>query len=246
MKISAFAQTCEGPLETHLGYIAEATEQSAAHGSKLLVLPGWSLGCEVRFYRSQIEENKRAFLDISTKHGVAIVAEIDHTYVFHPDGTITGPLVQQFASSRDKKAKYQSFAEEWNSGERFVPVENKTIGLMLCGENNYLTNIQSDNQRVEFRYPDLGWSDEYHILVNPTHRRMGNWGKLHKRFEYLSHDGRTVVHVANDDTKGGPPTTSTVCVYRDSSEVVDGNFKANDSDLYIRHPHWWLTTIETD
>ena len=246
MKISAYSHILDSsiPIEAYFEFIAQAAKLAAEHGSSLLILPGNSLGIN-GISHFNIFELKRRFQAISTENHLSIICEIDHTYLFYPQ-TTSMPLkfIQKFAVSEDEKDKYVLFANEWNNGDRFGDVSGKTVGLMLCGENNYVTNKQSDGNRALFRYPDLGWSDDYDILVNPAHTLMGNWGKHHKRFAYLSQEGRTVVHVAGDDAVHHPAKSS-LCIYQDGRCILQGDFRGHDPSMIVQDNNWWMATVET-
>lgn len=95
-------------------------------------------------------------------------------------------------------------ARRWN-------VAGRVVSWLICGEINVLKNTQSDGNRCDFRFADDArlmdrWRRvvaETDVFVNPTHTVMGNQGKLEKRREYLSGDGRSFCSVSNVDIKGG-------------------------------------------
>ena len=71
-----------------------------------------------------------------------------------------------------------------------------------------MKNIQKQNNKVKFRMEDNPTLekefkqifDKTDIFINPTHTIMGNQGKLKKRREFLSKDGRIFCSVSNADT----------------------------------------------
>ena len=142
---------------------------------------------------------------------------------------------------------FETFANEWNEGQRYFTLDNHTFGLMLCGENNFIANEQGNANHPKLRYPELGWRDDYEILLNPTHRLMGNWGKLHQRFAFLSQNNRLVIHVANDDSKSSLPSKSAICVYRDGKCIVQGDLLNYPENLYMMNKAegWMMLTVET-
>ena len=80
---------------------------------------------------------------------------------------------------------------------------------MLFGELNLLRNYQNENNRVDFRVDDHELKTTFeeiladtHIFLNPMHTPMGNLGKMAKRREYLSQNGRAYFSTCNlpDDT----------------------------------------------
>ena len=88
--------------------------------------------------------------------------------------------------------------------KRIHKVKNKKICLLICGELNILTNIQSQNNRVEIRFDSDDIKKKYadtfsdiDVFINPIHTPMGNQGKMSKRREFLSDNGRAYFSTAN-------------------------------------------------
>lgn len=77
---------------------------------------------------------------------------------------------------------------------RKFEIEGKKCLIFQCGEINILSNIQSEHNRVVFRFSNnsslqerfQNLIDETDIILNPMHTPMGNQGKMQKRREFLS------------------------------------------------------------
>lgn len=77
---------------------------------------------------------------------------------------------------------------------RKIVINKKKYLILQCGEINILSNIQSEHNRVVFRFSNncslqerfQNLIDETDIILNPMHTPMGNQGKMQKRREYLS------------------------------------------------------------
>jgi len=88
---------------------------------------------------------------------------------------------------------------------RAFRIGNKRCLVIQCGELNILKNLQSQGNKVVFRLSDdeqlqAKWDElvvASDIILNPMHSPMGNQGKMKKRREYLSSDGRAYFSVSN-------------------------------------------------
>ncbi|MGZ2371721.1 hypothetical protein ACXR6G_18225 [Ancylomarina sp. YFZ004] len=87
---------------------------------------------------------------------------------------------------------------------RLLKVKGNKIRTLMCGELNLLRNYQNDNNRVDFRVDDHKLKTTFeeiladtHIMLNPMHTPMGNQGKMAKRREYLSQNGRAYFSTCN-------------------------------------------------
>jgi hypothetical protein len=142
---------------------------------------------------------------------------------FEPGRGLVGPAIYQlFAYSAEADAdRVQQLLDECRPGEsRTFNVAGIPIGLLVCGENNVLCNAQSDGNRVSVRH-GLADSllDHVPVILNGAHTRMGNWGKLERRFEFLSRGARLVFYVTNKDRGSWQ---SCVRVYFDGRRLADG------------------------
>jgi len=232
MKISLFTGRFKDPQRK--SRVREASEVSAEHGAQLLVLPGYSLGPG--------QDDPDAIQQFADATGVYILAEAHNTYCFRPNQEPVGPFVQRFSTGANAKHdKVQRVAEEFANGKRLLEVGDKTVGVLLCGENNFLTNVRKNANEPQPRHPDIGWPFVYDVLVNPAHTSMGQWNLLHKRFAYFSRSERTLLYCTNNTHRSW---RTGLCVYRDGKEVVMGDL-ATTRGLQT-HPSkgWRLVTVE--
>ena len=74
-------------------------------------------------------------------------------------------------------------------GERRLRIGGRDLGLLACGENNVLRNAQNAGNAVVVRHDA---SDRLFpgatLVLNSAHTEIGNLGKLHRRFAWLSAD----------------------------------------------------------
>ena len=88
---------------------------------------------------------------------------------------------------------------------RKIKIKGYSILIIQCGEINILKNIQSDENRVEFRLLDNpSLNDRFtkiikgtDIFLNPIHSPMGNQGKILKRREFFSNDNKYYFSASN-------------------------------------------------
>lgn len=126
---------------------------------------------------------------------------------------------------------------------RSFTVNDKKICLLICGEINILKNVQSDDNRVEFRINDKTLKKTFSaicqatdIFINPLHSPMGNQGKMHKRREFLSSKCKAYFSTANMDNKGELETRKLHYAYVDGNEIV-GNIVKLTSNYIVREYH---------
>jgi hypothetical protein len=142
---------------------------------------------------------------------------------------------------------YQRFATSWDANadldmveklvkdcgrdqQRTLNLAGLPLGLLVCGENNVLINPKSEGYQARVRYPRNAQIFEYvKVVFNGTHYTMGNWGKMHGRFEYLSRERRWAFFATNCDKKEWGLTT--VRAY------YDGRLIADSSGLRGKPPH---------
>ncbi len=116
-------------------------------------------------------------------------------------GNVINLFTNQHFASSDEIQNDEDLAErfmlELEQRRRFE-IDGIRYLVLQCGEINILSNIQSEANKVVFRFPNrpdlaarfenlLAESD---IILNPIHTPMGNQGKMHKRREYLSAQNR--------------------------------------------------------
>lgn len=163
----------------------------------------------------------RSLADLSkqlrNKHSYAFIEtrESDKGYN-HPYLVEKGKIVdlkthQCFVDSDEIKNNNEmgiAFLDELET-KRIVKIGPKRILLLQCGEINILKNYQKQGNRASFRFDDnpemrirfekiLSSVD---VVLNPMHSPMGNQGKLARRRELLSQDGRAYFSTCNADAK---------------------------------------------
>jgi len=95
----------------------------------------------------------------------------------------------------------ESLIQKIDNGDRTINVGGVNFGIIICGENNVLKNLQLEDNRVIWRcMSPNNWNAE--VILNPSHNTMGNWGKLQKRFEFLSNKYGYVIYLTNSSCQG--------------------------------------------
>lgn len=118
-------------------------------------------------------------------------------------------------------------------GERTIALGGVRVGLLCCGENNVLRNAQADGNRVSIRhYPGARILDHVPVVFNGAHSNMGNWGKLDKRFEFLSQGGRLSLYATNNGADR-PSWRSALRAWHDGRKLADGE-EVFDERLSVR------------
>jgi hypothetical protein len=105
------------------------------------------------------------------------------------------------------------------AGERSIHICGITLGLLICGENNVLANEQGKGNRPYVRFH--GGSTLFphlRLIFNGAHTKMGNWGKLERRFEFLSSGKRWALYATNNGK--GEWGASTLRAYYDGSRIA--------------------------
>ena len=95
------------------------------------------------------------------------------------------------------------------SEKRIFKICKKRCLLIQCGENNILKNYQKEGNRASFRFDDNQEMNarfskilsSVDIVLNPIHTPMGNQGKMAKRRELFSSNGRAYFSTCNADAK---------------------------------------------
>jgi len=114
---------------------------------------------------------------------------------------------QIFTQSSEIEGNYQladRLLHELESNRK-IEINGISILIIQCGEINILKNIQSEENRVEFRMSDdKSLTDRFNkilketkIILNPIHTPMGNQGKMLKRREYFSQHKRYYFSACN-------------------------------------------------
>jgi hypothetical protein len=240
MKISLFTGRYKDPKRK--SHVQEASKVSAEHGAQFLILPGYSLGPG--------QDDPAAIQRFADESGLHILAEahnthqLQDTFCFRPNEEPLGPFIQYFhRGANATRDAIQQVTEEFQEGKRLFKVEGKTIGVLLCGENNILRNVKNNNYEPRPRHRGLKWHFVYDVLVNPAHDTMGEWHLLHKRFAYFSRGGRTLLYCTNNNRSSSWKIS--LCVYRDGRKVLMGDdlTEAKDPPTKISDG-WRLVTVE--
>jgi len=142
--------------------------------------------------------------------------------------------IQKFAKSSQvnnpKNILYKSLINEIDQGKRSITVDNIIFGIIICGENNILKNIQSTNNIVKWRHHSpKNWNAN--VILNPSHTTMGNWNKLNNRFKYLSKKYGYSIYLTNSSKKHFGVTS--LRIYKNGKEIINGinpDFKSNDKN----------------
>ncbi len=191
-----------------------------AQGQRLLLLPGaqapWP-GDQAAVMRVAAEFDAGALFE--TASGVWVAS------------TSTGPILstairQTFGTSAEANADPglvdALLAACAPGGERTVPLVGIGVGLLACGENNVLRNAQADGNRVSVRHhPGASLLMHVPVVFNGAHTNMGNWGKLNRRFQFLSKRARLCLYATNNGADVASWRSSLGAWY-DGKKVADG------------------------
>jgi len=126
------------------------------------------------------------------------------------------------------------------STNRSFTIKDKNIRLLVCGEINILKNIQSEDNRVEFRTKDKTLEKKFNtilqstdIIINPLHSPMGYQGKLLKRREFLSSNNKAYFSTANMDKEGDLETRKLQYGFVNGKEI-EGKIVQSTSKFIVR------------
>ena len=189
-----------------LAYTAEIINRSSAD---IILFAGHTL-----LYSKSIAElskllrNQQSYALIETRESDE---GFNHPYLVAKGKIVDLKTHQLFVDSDEIKNNMElgiAFLDELET-KRIVRIGPKRILLLQCGEVNILNNHQKEGNRVSFRFEDdpemksrfetiLSSVD---IVLNPMHSLMGNQGKLARRRELLSQDGRAYFSTCNADAK---------------------------------------------
>lgn len=224
--------------------LIEACKIARNEKSDLLLLPGWSITGE--------DAALSELAEISNQYNLNILGEVSSEqnkssivfYLFKPNKKPKGPFHQFFSTSHEAEKDISivvSLNSVLSSGKRDFTIKGKKLRLVICGEQNIIKNIQSENNRPTIRH-NLDFSMNYDVILNPSHDTMGNWGKIHKRFCYLSRDGRYVLYTTNNKKNSW---ISAISVYHDGEKILSGDRAVNkaSSAKYYKEKDWRLVTL---
>jgi hypothetical protein len=262
LRISVFAgRYYEDRKWERLADVEEAAHLAADRGADLLVLALYSFGL--------VFHPEGTAQDLVDRMGLAILAEPDPrpkpnceypTTLYRPRSARTPLLDQQFASGEEANKNPRKVREvldalereEGEEGERRFVLGGVRVGVLLCGENNILTN--PNRGPAAQRYPDMGWPWSYDVLLNPSHTRMGNWNLLGPRFEYFSQGGRTAIYCTNNGNDAhwpGKAWTSALSIYQDGRRIASGEGALSGHEAEVQMDvapsgEWRMLTVDVD
>jgi hypothetical protein len=148
-------------------------------------------------------------------------------------------LYQRFKDSTDANADPAIVAELVEdcgpNRQRTINLAGLPLGLLICGENNVLTNDQGDGNRAFVRHhPDAKLFEGVGVVFNGAHTTMGNWGKINRRLGFLSDGDRWAFYATNcvNESWG----SSTVRGYYNGALVADSSMRtvAPPPDVTVR------------
>jgi len=203
MKVQLVSFQYRRPVAKRIEYTAEIINSSTAD---LILFPGHTL-----LLRRDVTQllgliaNKAICALIETKEGG------NHPYLIKAGKAKDLRTSQWFSMASHINNDFdlcEDFLNELES-KRIFQVDGRKCLLLQCGENNIVKNYQRDGNRAAFRFdniPELSGRfdtllSSVDIILNPAHTPMGNQGKLAKRRELLSSDGRAYFLTCNADEK---------------------------------------------
>lgn len=219
-----------------------------AHDNKVshILLPGWTF---VYARDENLNQILRADLEWLTKEAkeLSIIGEtrLDKedkelnsrlgkdelgTFFIEKGKLLPKRMLQGFWESKQVKQRTDDYAKVANgifNRERTVEIDGIRFLLIVCGENNLLTNEQKNANKVKLRHEIDGQNLEnlnnlnHDIVFNPAHTQMGNLGKMKRRWEALSlprEEGvsRLAIFVTNTNKKRG---RSSMYVFKNGKEI---------------------------
>jgi len=211
----------------------------------IIVFSGWTILKEdLERIKNEIT-NKNSLILFEAWNDIYEGEERHKGYYFREGNFYNNDIVQIFATSneissdRGKMGKYLEHTKE----KRIIAYKKKNICWIICGEINVLKNIQSENNRVLFRFENDnflkdafdGIYKKTDIFINPTHTIMGNQGKLKKRREYLSRSNKIFCSVSNADIANGEKLDykSIQYLYRNGEEI-NGEEVYRDNEVILK------------
>lgn len=229
--------------DSKLRHTAEIINSSAAD---LILFPGHSLDydTEALLLADYIENKKTcALLEVKNDNSSLINPMYNSLYLLK-QGILKSMFTSQLFTDTNDINACPGLAEHLIldlETRRKFSVANRKVLVLQCGENGILRNIQSENNRVEFRFPNLprllkrfeNVIEKADIILNPMHSPMGNQGKISKRREYFSANNRAYFSTANfDDAKSMMnKSLQYACINGIEQEAVSVN--VNKRGVYI-------------
>ena len=184
-----------------------------ARGTDLVLFSGWTLRNKEELgevVRRTAGTTQTVILEVG--FGLRAKDASEGYYVISPGKDGPAALKQEFATSDDvnnDRDRINSYLDKVVK-ERCFNISGRKMRLIICGENNVLRNIQSQGNAVTCRIDDEGSRRrldailrDTDVFLNPSHTPMGNLGKMQKRWEFLSMDGRAALFVTNENPGRG-------------------------------------------
>jgi hypothetical protein len=145
----------------------------------------------------------------------------DHClFAWTRDGGMKRMGRQYFATSDEARSnlatRVVAFVE--NLPQRVIEFRGRRFGALICGEINALQG----RNNVTALTPKIGnWLRGLHVVVNPTHDRMGNAGTLIAKRAWISRGSRAYLSASNWNTGNGQKRTTRTLhsVFRNGQEV---------------------------
>jgi hypothetical protein len=186
-------------------YVIEITNKTK---SDLLVFPGYTLYSEMELQKF-IQKVKNSKTLVYLEVGDGTPKPVTLYSLLYLNGKILKSNIIQYFKKSSEVDKNPTLIDEYGKilgEERIFDIHGKRITLILCGEINFLKNIQSDNNRVEIRTDNLITLKKFNdiisrtdIFINPQHSPMGNQGKMKKRREFLTQNNKIYCSTTNID-----------------------------------------------
>lgn len=176
--------------------------------SDLLIFPGFTLYSDKEL-KKFIKKVKNTKTLIYLEVGDGSPRPSNRYFLLFQNGkVIHSNLFQMFSQSNevDTDSTLMNDYVKVLETERMFTFNGKVLTLVICGEINFLKNVQSEGNRVEIRTSNSVILKKYEniisntdIFINPQHTPMGNQGKLKKRREFLSKNGKVYCSTTNTE-----------------------------------------------
>jgi hypothetical protein len=178
----------------------------------LLVCAGWTLNTisDIAFIQKSSGNSHTTWV-AEVRSGLVHDDKTAGFYVIKGKRFIKYAIKQRFAQSSDTYLGLIKTYLDFLSNERLSSVGKYNVRLIICGENNFLTNIKDNGFKAQLRFknPQLnkvfdGILRSTDVFINSAHTPMGNMNKMRKRWELLSKNKRSCFFVTNECVKKTP------------------------------------------
>lgn len=173
-------------------------------GADLLITPGFSIYSKEKdiAYILKYNQNENTLLNLEewSQH-------LPENFFIRHNQILKQDIYQTFSNSEDfneSRSNMPDFLDELES-VRMIDHKKWKVMLLICGENNILSNEQTRGNRAKFRFEKRDtWNNRFlnifnttDIFINPTHSQMGNQGKLEQRRIFFSMKKRIYCSCSN-------------------------------------------------